>query len=293
MPLESQTKILKNKLPRANPAYAAPLVQKTIKVLDKILSAEENPGISEIASELAIAKSTTHGVLAALEESGWVLRDPVTRKYSCGHVLKDLAGAGRIRLPFVDRARPYLRQLGAELDEEVFLGIYTPHHILILDQVESSTKLKVSTHPGTRVPIFAGAAGKIFLAFHDPDDVASFVRSGSLPRFTPQSIVDPNEYMAELERVRREGVAFDREEYIPDVRAVAVPVFLRNRSRVRMVAGVWVVGVSSRFTDEKMKAAARLARETAELMSRAISGLTDPANGNDGPHNHPNSTNKR
>jgi DNA-binding IclR family transcriptional regulator len=61
-------------------SYSAPIVSKAMRVLKMILTESENPGISEIASKLKLAKSTTHGILAALEETGWVLRDPITRK---------------------------------------------------------------------------------------------------------------------------------------------------------------------------------------------------------------------
>ena len=72
-------------------AYTAPIAQKTLRVLELIVSAPENPGVSRIAADLSLAKSTTHGILAALEETGWVLRDPVTRKYTGGHALIELA----------------------------------------------------------------------------------------------------------------------------------------------------------------------------------------------------------
>jgi len=253
-------------------AYSAPVVRKTMKVLDRIVRGAENPGINEIAAGLSLAKSTTHGILSALEESGWVVRDPVTRKYTCGHVLKDLADMTEIRLPIVHKARSFLERLSAEVDEDVFLGMFTRHYILILDQVESSKKLKVSTRPGTRLSIFAGAAGKIFLAHHDPGTVSALIEEVGLPRFTPRSIMEPSAYLAELEKVRREGVALDVEEYIPDVRAVAVPVFHGKGNRRRMVAGVWIVGLSSGLNTRRMEKAAVLARRAGEAVSKVIDG---------------------
>ena len=71
--------------------YSAPIVSKATKIVKMIAQSAENPGISEIAGLLNLAKSTTHGILAALEESGWVLRDPATLKYTCGYALKYLS----------------------------------------------------------------------------------------------------------------------------------------------------------------------------------------------------------
>lgn len=252
-------------------AYSAPIVSKALRVLKMICSSSQNPGISEIAATLSLAKSTTHGILAALETTGWVLRDPITRKYTCGHAVKDLAGKANVRIAIVDQARPYLEKLADELDEDIFLGICTGHQILILDQVESSKDLKIRARPGTRISKFAGAAGKIFMAFHEPQAVKEILQKESMPVFTPQSITDPNRYLTELEKIRVAGVAKDMEEYLPNVWAVAVPIFYGKKTRRRMVAAFWVVGINSESNRQRIQTAERLGRTTGEALSRAIS----------------------
>jgi DNA-binding IclR family transcriptional regulator len=256
-------------------AYSAPIVTKAMRVLKLIATAPKNPGISEIAATLSLAKSTTHGILAALEESGWVLRDPVTRKYTCGHTVKHIGSVANVRVPLVDQARPYLEKLAMELDEDVFLGILTGNYILILDQVESSKELKVTARPGTRMPMFAGAVGKMFLAYQDRDTVMRILRRQQLPKFTARSVTDPARYMRELDHVRETGVALDHEEYMPNMRAVAVPIFYGKKNRKRMVAGFWIVGLDWHVNTAKMEKAARLAVRTAELVSQAISSPPD------------------
>jgi DNA-binding IclR family transcriptional regulator len=254
-----------------NKAYSAPIVSKAMKVLKMIVMSPRNPGVSEIASKLSLAKSTTHGILAALEESGWVLRDPVTRKYTCGYAVKTLAGVADVRIPLVTKARPYLEKLARELDENVFLGICIGAQLLILDQIESSRDLKITARPGTRLSVFAGAAGKIFLAYHDRQALEELIRSQPLPQFTPESITSADDYLAELERVRDEGVSMDVGEYIFNVWCVGVPIFYGKTNRKRMVGGFWVVGFNSEEALQRIQTAMRLARATGESLSRAIS----------------------
>ena len=257
-------------------AYSAPIVSKAMRVLKMIATAPKNPGISEIASALSLAKSTTHGILAALEESGWVLRDPLTRKYTCGHTAKHIGGIAAVRVPLVDQARPHLEKLAAELDEDIFLGIFTGRHILILDQAESSKELKVTARPGTKMPLYSGAVGKLFLAYQDRETVDRILRANPLPKYTARSVTDPNEYKSDLDQVRESGVALDREEYIPNMRAVAVPIFYGKKNRKRMVAGFWIVGLDWHLSPEKMNTAARLAMKTGELISQSISNYSEP-----------------
>jgi DNA-binding IclR family transcriptional regulator len=252
-------------------AYSAPIVSKAMKVLKMIVTSTRNPGISEIASRLSLAKSTTHGILAALEESGWVLRDPVTRKYTCGHAVKDIGTHANVRIPLVDKSRPYLEKLASDLDEDVFLGICTGTHLLILDQLESSKELKITARPGTRLPLFAGGAGKIFLAHQAHDALVRLLSAKPLPIYTSKSISDPVAYMAELDRVREAGVALDTGEYLPNVWSVGVPIFYGRKNRRRMVAGFWVVGINSTLTPDRMLRAERLGRATGDAISRGIS----------------------
>ncbi len=262
---------LMSKIPtKGDASYTAPVAQKTVRVLNLIVATSQNLGISEIASRLSLAKSTTHGILAALEEAGWVVRDPVSRKYTCGYVFKDLVASAQVRIPMVAEARPLLEKLALELDEDVFLGTCARYSILVLDQVESSQKLKLFARPGTRLPMYAGASGKIFLAYHEPEMVRQILDAWPLPQYTPRSITDRAAYLEELEKVRRQGFALDVEEYIPDVRAVSVPIFHGKNNRRRMVAGLWIVRLGSGMTEEKMKEAVKLGTQTGEAISAAI-----------------------
>jgi DNA-binding IclR family transcriptional regulator len=262
-----------------NKAYSAPVVSKAMKVLRMIAFSQKNPGISEIASKLSLAKSTTHGILAALEESGWVLRDPITRRYTCGYAVKNLARAADIRIPLVVKARPHLEKLAKELDEVVFLGICTGSQLLILDQVESSGELKITARPGTRLSVFAGSAGKIFLAHMDKEMLEKLLNSGPLPKFTAKSVTDPDQYVADLERIREAGVATDTGEYISNLWCVSVPIFYGKKNRKHMVAGFWVVGLNSEQASERMQTALRLSRAAGEAIYRAMSHYNMDENG--------------
>ena len=257
--------------------YSAPIVSKAIKIVEMIAQSTENPGISEIAGMLELAKSTTHGILAALEDSGWVLRDPVTRKYTSGYALRYLSENAQVRLTIVDQARPYLEELCAQLGEVVFLGICTGYRIMILDQVESSGDLKLTARPGTTIPIFAGSVGKLFLAHKDRTSVVRFLKDNALPRFTANSVTDAREYLRQLDAARDAPVVMDSGEYISNVWSASVPVFHGKKNRKRMVAAFWVVGVDSDPPKDTLDRVAELSSKTGDVISRALSGSTPAA----------------
>ncbi|MGA8830516.1 MAG: IclR family transcriptional regulator C-terminal domain-containing protein, partial [Desulfomonilaceae bacterium] len=119
--------------------------------------------------------------------------------------------------------------------------------------------------------LFAGGAGKIFLAYHDPDDLREILRKNPIPRFTPYSVTDPVVYMEQLTEIREQGIAHDHEEYLMNVTAIAAPIFHGKKNRRRMVAGFWLVGLDLADAPEKMIKAKELALETSEAISRVIS----------------------
>jgi DNA-binding IclR family transcriptional regulator len=252
-------------------AYSAPIVSKAMRILRMVVRSNHNPGISEIASALSLAKSTTHGILAALETSGWVLRDPITRKYTCGHAVKELGTVANVKVPLVDQARPILEKLSSDLNEDVFLGILIGKNLLILDQAESAKELKVTAKPGTRLSMFAGSAGKIFLAHLERDEIKAILRNNKLPQFTPRSVNDPERYLEQLDQVRKDGIAVDIGEYIPNCRGIAAPIFYGKKNRRRMVAGFWLVSLDWHLSPFDLDTAKKKSLAAAESISKEIS----------------------
>jgi DNA-binding IclR family transcriptional regulator len=157
-----------------------------------------------------------------------------------------------------------MRELRDRIEESVFLGVRHGHDVTILDTVESTRELKITAPVGTRIPLLAGATGKVFLASMDEPEVSALLAAGGLRRYTEHSIVERDRYIEELGRVRRDGFATDREEYLSGVSAVA--------SRIDLDGGpssaIWVVGFTASMDETRMRLVSREITSTA----RAIAG---------------------
>ena len=127
---------------------------------------------------------------------------------------------------------------------------------------EGNRPFKISSPTGTKIPLLAGAVGKIFLAQMNPVHAAEFVREKGLPDFTPHSITDEKRYLSELELVRRQGYALDNEEYMPGVKAVAGS--LGNYHGIHLA--IWIVGFTSSMGKESMPYIIQQLMETAETL---------------------------
>jgi len=246
--------------------YGVPSVKKAFEVLGALSSSKEGLGVSEIARELHLAKSTVHGITYTLEELGAVMRDPYSKRYRLGFTLFELGRLAYSQIDLKTLARPIMEELMQKTHTSVFLGILNWDHVTVLDIVESRQDLKITAPVGTTIPLFAGAAGKVFLASMEEKQTETIIRSKGLTRFTENSIVDPDLYYQELRHVRKMGYAVDDEEYILGVRAVASPI----AGLGQLMSAIWAVGFKASLDEEKMKLIITLTKKAAEAIRKRI-----------------------
>jgi DNA-binding IclR family transcriptional regulator len=246
--------------------YGAPSVKKAFAILSAISSSKEGLGVSELARGLNMAKSTVHGMTAALEEVGAVMRDPRSKKYKLGFTLLEIGRSAYSQIDLETSARPIMEDLMEKTQTSVFLGILNWDHVTVLDIVESRQDLKITAPVGTTMPLFAGAVGKVFLASMDEEQAAKIVKSKGLPQFTENSIVDSELYYQELKRVSQKGYAVDDEEYILGVRAVASPI----KGLGQLKSAIWVVGFKASLDEKKMQRLTKETQKAAAAISQRI-----------------------
>ncbi len=254
---------------KENGGYSAPIVYKAFAVLQEVAKAPFELGVSDLSRQLNINKSTVFGITQALLDLG-MLRQDDSKKFRLGPSLIQLGNQSLAGVSLRSIARPFMEKLGYEFSETVLLNRWDEYGITVIEKVASPGDLRISVAEGTRLPFFAGAAAKAFLAFLDEPGQKRIIEKRELPKFTGNSITDEQEYLAELRQVRQQGYATEFEEYIQGVNGISVPVFDPN-TRL-LVAVLWVVGFSSSFSAEKMSMAAAAAMEAAREISLLLGG---------------------
>jgi len=233
-----------------NKKYLAPSVKKAFDILKVISISKGGIRLNEIAKALDIAKSTVHGIISILEDVGAVRKDSVTRKYELGLTLFELGRKAYAQIDLRDIARPVIENLMERVQETVFLGTLSGSNeaILVLDVVECSHNMKITSPVGTTLSLFASAPGRAIMSLMDEDAVMEIINKKGLPRHTDKSITDPGLFMKEIKKVRENGYAMDFEEYMPGVRAVAAPINLQDQR----LASIYIVGFKKSLDDNKM-----------------------------------------
>ncbi|MDJ0851012.1 MAG: IclR family transcriptional regulator [Myxococcota bacterium] len=216
-------------------------VERAVDVLFHLHGQSEPVGVTAIGRALGLPKSNVHRLLASLARRGLVERDERGR-YRPGMGLVSL-GLGAIeREPAVLAARPVLEAEAAGLGETFFLVGARAGELLVLDKVEGTGFLRAAPRVGSSVPVHATAVGKLFLAFGDG---RIQLPETSLEAYTEHTTVDPGLLLGEVGRVRRNGYAENREEWIAGLAVVAAPVLSRGRLEAAVAVAVPAARIES------------------------------------------------
>ena len=243
-----------------------PAVDRAARLLDLLESAGRPQTISELARQLDLNKGTTRDLLETLRAHGLLERDAERKQYRLGPRLARLgmAALGQLDLPTV--AHPYLVDLAADTGGAVLLLMRQDERATIVDKADAGqVAVEVSATVGRRIPLAAGACGKVFLAHAAPSERAAFFRRQGPG--TPHTIRDPERYRHELEQVRRQGFATDDQEYLPGVRATAAPIY---DARGRLVAVLLVVGLTTSLSAEALGPTGEATARVARAISAAL-----------------------
>jgi DNA-binding IclR family transcriptional regulator len=239
-------------------------VDRAATILE-VLARVGTAGVTEIAAELGVHKSTAFRLVATLEAHRLVEQAGDRGRYSLGVGLLRLAGATTARLDLVQEARPVCRQLAADTGETVNLTVLAEHSALYLDQVAGSSALQSHNWVGQHIPLHATSNGKVLLCEMEPDRLDESL--GSLSRFTPTTITRKAELRAELARVRDQGYALAVDELEIGLTAVAAPI--RN-AHGDIVASVSVSGPTFRLAGERLDAVVPLCVAAADEVSHRL-----------------------
>jgi DNA-binding IclR family transcriptional regulator len=214
---------------------------------------QESSGLSlgQIAQRVGLARSTVQRIVSALESEKLVIAASPNGRVRLGPTILRLAGS--VRTDFAALARPFLLKLSNELRETVDLSVVKKDHLVFIDQVIGSQRLRTVSAVGESFPLYCTANGKACLAQLDDGGVERLI-GGSFEARTPKTITRLDALLAELRTVRRTGVAYDRDEHTLGICAAGVAL----RDHLGNTVAISVPVPSQRFQASQTMIAERL-----------------------------------
>lgn len=242
-------------------------VERALNILEYIAENGNKAGLTEISKGLGLSKSTVHGLIATLEQMGYIQQHSDSGKYSLGLKLFQLGMVVYNSMDLRTIALPHLHVLADKYKETVHLAVLSEGEVVYIEKVDSPRSIRIVSRIGGRNPAHCTGVGKVLLAALPEEALDRLLAKGTLHRYTNNTITNPLELKKHLQEVREKGVAFDLEEFERGLRCVAAPI--RNH-RGTVIAAISVSGPSNRLVTERLAAIADDVIGTANTISRGL-----------------------
>ena len=206
------------------------VLDRAMAILQAIEGGTRSP--TEVARLTGLARPTAHRLLKSMESHGLVTRIG-GQGFRLGPRLLGLAATAMRELPLRDLAQPILERLARATGESAQLYVRDHHRRVCIAAAESRSELRTIVEIGAELPLTAGSAGKVFLAFGPPALTAEL--SATADRFTPVTPVGER-LERQLITTRRLGWASSAGEREPGVGSVSAPVHEPNGALLAVVS---------------------------------------------------------
>jgi DNA-binding IclR family transcriptional regulator len=248
-------------------------VERACDILVALAEGRPEMGVTDVSRATHLGKSTVFRLLQSLMSRGLVAYNRDTQCYRLGAKALELGLILETRLPIRNEAMQFLEQLRDLTGETATL--YLPIHRQVIPVVSAVSELVPRRHPsiGTPLPFYAGAIGKVAIAFHSGanfiDDYIEEFREiltsmGESQEFHTRLAGayggDLAAYHVELLNVRERGYATAFGQY-RTANSLAFPLLNADEA---LLAGISITGPEERWTGERMEACIPQARAIVE-----------------------------
>lgn len=235
---------------------------ETLLAILGVLRQRGSVGVTQIATELGLAKSTVHDHLQTLAQHDFVTRNET--EYELGLRFLDYGLAARQNRDFFEASRDKINELAETTQERAWSIVEEHGHAVYLHGSVGRHSIQTREETGQRRPLHCLAAGKAILAYLPEKQIDAIVDEIGLDAQTEYTITERDQLAAELATVRDRGIAFNRQEMVEGVNAIAVPVLDSDGS---VFGAISIGGPANRLNED------RLEGELSELLLGAANEI--------------------
>jgi IclR family transcriptional regulator, KDG regulon repressor len=241
------------------------IVDKIGSILQLYTFDKNEWGVTEVSRELGIPKSSVSELMTSMASQGLIERVPPGRYrlgwrwFSVNQVLLDSSLV-------LKEGRLVLNEMAERYGESCHLTVFERFEAILVEKAQANLTTQIlMSKVGTKLPVHATASGKLLIAHQPWADFEKAIPVSGLDVLSPHTITSPETLMAELETVRRAGVAFDREEYILGLSSIAAPVM---NAHGKLVAALGISMPAHRLAEQGEQFTLICKQSAARLSSR-------------------------
>lgn len=242
------------------------VVLKATKLMEIMTERKTEWTLGDLSTESGYPASSTHRILATLEQAGWVVRRG--SKYAVSLRVTELSGRVLGRLNVRGECRQVMESLSKSTGETAYLVIREGEYAVCIERVEGDHSIRVMAWSvGSTLPLFAGAAPLALSAQLDEAEIGELFRPGSTWELPIGRMVTTEEIRAKWDQARVSGWVFSEGETYKNIASIGVPVFDASG---RAVAGMSIGGLASDFAGARRQSLVRVVASAGEEASRLL-----------------------
>jgi DNA-binding IclR family transcriptional regulator len=248
----------------SRPAYYLESVGRAIQLLDCFTRDTPELRLTDLSNALEMSKAQVLRIASTLEASGYLVRDPQTKRYRLGIRLFQLGMLVQQQIDLRRIVHPYLERLVAQADESARLIVPYDDGPICLDLVESSQQTRVFAQLGQPMPWNAGTSPKLILAYLPEAEREQILGQDQFQRYTENTVTDPDTLRQEIAQIRQHGYHIGRRDLDKDATGISAPLFDHDGA----IAGTINFSVPvSRISDERVEELLQLLLDAAREIS--------------------------
>jgi IclR family KDG regulon transcriptional repressor len=244
-------------------------VEAVLAALDVLECFLAKPGLTtlEIMQATGFTRNRVMRLTGTLTHRGFLMADSETEAFITGPKIYALGKVFARNRVILSLSGPVLRDIALKTRESASLYVREGYERVVLAREEGTHAIRHAISEGQRMDLYAGAAGKVILAYSPAEVVETVLAKTGLPKRTAATITDKNRLLKELENIRGQGYAISIGERAADVCAMAAPVLDHGRE---LVGALSISGPTSRFIPQVRKSYAELLLAAAMKLSRQL-----------------------
>jgi IclR family KDG regulon transcriptional repressor len=229
------------------PSGGIGIVNNVAALMDCFSAQQPELGVREAARLLNLSSSTAGRLLVAMKEAGMLTQNPANRSYRLAGKVLAWAGVFSATFDLHERAMPAIQQLYISTQETISLYIMEGNERMCIERMESPQNVRIVARLGRRLPLYAGSAGKLLLAFLPENRREEIFRTTDFKPLTRHTIIDQAVLRHELVKIRQQGYAVSTGEWEAEAAGVAAPIFDQKGA---IAAALTISGPVQRFTQK-------------------------------------------
>ena len=230
--------------------YIIQTVSRALDLLEQFQGGDAELGITDLSNRMKLQKNNVFRLVVTLKAKDYIEMNSSTGKYRLGLKTRALGQVATRHINLADQARPFLNDLKQQCREACYFSVIKEGYTYYVDGVESDLPVRVAQRIGSSQPLYCTAAGRVQLAFMEPQRQQDLLAGSEMKGLTPRTITDPGLLRYELDRVVAQGYAVDDQEHDVGVMEIAAPVFDANGA---IIGALSILGPEMRLAGPRLK----------------------------------------